>query len=916
MHDATPQQPFDVQSWYDDNAARYQDHPDHPARLLLKALGKDTGNWAARAFYSKKHPRAKRPNGQANANSFYTGDRSRWQHHLDRLNAEGKRIYFVVNEGGTKWSDITSCVAHFFEYDDLSISDYLARDWSTFKGGFFKPTADVFSGSRSPHGYLALKTPYTNPYRWVINQVRLNAFLESDPSICDPSRVFRLPGFDHTDDNGDPVRKSLLLRCEPELRYSIEEIEARLQQHEREHNIEIFDLLNAKSLCNDPEHREGTISGLVDIWGPEIVEEFEEHFKPRSKGTEHYVDGRSLEEIKNAFALIPAYEPGNGTYQGENPVTASNGNSVHIRYFSLLAGLKACFLQIRKTEQECIDFVCRSWDHLDSSYIASQISQARNGSVQSRTFWWFAEKCGYQLKKVKGTKTVTDADGEVKVVHSYSHTPEEKAEQIEKLLKQLYVVMGNYEDTFALREAYQANLYDLGVRRELIAERMLEMLEIEFGEKELNKVVERRAISASEVSVPVQDLIPGLVILNRIAVLVGNYGTWKTTIAMLIGVAVIEGGQIPLMAGPVAKKGRVLFIASDGDNGAIGTIKSYARRCGKPLEQYGDKFLFYGGTNDGQTPWSFCFRDLRKLNEDLVKYKETDAPIRLIIIDSVHAVMDLAGLDSGIGPMNHAMRLLGRLAARHEVSILLLHHTTKSDERVAGGHAGITQIADSVHFLTKEKRKIGDHPIRKLRVDKHRNGQERDFYFTVEDDEGVVIAPSQTDVNVQDLILLEMFREYQDGSGPRNLSQYLADYELSQSRVSEELGKMRRPNGGKLTRYAKGRWWLTRDGLRRGRALAKYEEDLLKLQDKEPDHTAEDLPLYGIKKREEIAEYKEWAHDPTVEEFEQEQAQEAERIKDELAVEAKRLEAQVNAELKKEYDSWGEVADGQSSEAA
>ena len=54
----------------------------------------------------------------------------------------------------------------------------------------------------------------------------------------------------------------------------------------------------------------------MDIYGEDIREEFEEVFAVRSKGSEHYVDARSLQEIEDAFALIPPYEPGNGTYQG------------------------------------------------------------------------------------------------------------------------------------------------------------------------------------------------------------------------------------------------------------------------------------------------------------------------------------------------------------------------------------------------------------------------------------------------------------------------------------------------------------------------------------------------------------------------------------------------------------------------
>ena len=84
------------------------------------------------------------------------------------------------------------------------------------------------------------------------------------------------------------------------------------------------------------------------------------------------------------------------------------------------------------------------------------------------------------------------------------------------------MVMGNYEDTFAMRG--HCSPISMTWVCGMIAERLLEMLEVEFGEKELTKGVARRAVPASESSL-VDDLIPGLVMLNRVAVLVGNYGT-------------------------------------------------------------------------------------------------------------------------------------------------------------------------------------------------------------------------------------------------------------------------------------------------------------------------------------------------------------------------------------------------------
>ena len=54
-----------------------------------------------------------------------------------------------------------------------------------------------------------------------------------------------------------------------------------------------------------------------------------------------------------------------------------------------------------------------------------------------------------------------------------------------------------------------------------------------------------------------------------------------------------------------------------------------------------------------QSSWSYCFRDLKWLVEQLETHKDSDMPVRLIIIDTLRAVMDLAGLDSGIGPMTY-----------------------------------------------------------------------------------------------------------------------------------------------------------------------------------------------------------------------------------------------------------------------
>lgn len=823
-------QPFDIESWYTEFEANAPKWDQHPSAVLLQAIGKDTSNWCYGALYSKKHPRYKKPNGAENAIRRETGFGRDWQKTLDAHNAAGRRIYFTPNEGGQKWKDITACHCHFYEYDNLNLADYYERDWDTFADvGWFKPSADVFSGSRSPHGYDFLKKPYTNPYRWVINQIRINAVLGSDPSIYDPSRLMRLPGFDHTDDEGNPVRKALLVQCDTERRYSIAEIEAKLMEHERARNICIFDLLDEKSLCFNPDHRPGIINALLEIFGEGIEEEFEDHFKVKSKGTEHFVDGRSFQEIKDSFAKIPPYEPGNSTYDGKEPVTTADGQKVKIRYFSMLAGLKAAFLQIRKSEQDCIDFVCDEWSHLSGSYIASQIRLA-NGSVRTGTYWRFAEQCGYQLKKVKSTNGVAKP------------SVSERATLIGENLQKLYKVKGSHEDTFNEEEALTKELYDLGVSKETVAVRLLQMLAVEFGYDNNSTSTPRLALPGDTETAPVEDLLPGLVMRGRVGVMVGSYGVWKTTLAAILVDRVINGGTLPLMIGPVTKKGRALFIASDGADGAIPTIKNYAQRCGVPVERHGDKFHFFGAQKEAkQSAWSFCFKDLRRLVEHLQEYENDPMPVRLVVIDSLHAVMDLAGLHTGIGPMNDAMRLLSDIASKHDVSILLLHHTVKSDDGVVAGHAAIPQIADSVHLLKKMARTHDGETVRRWEVDKHRAGKNYTVDFIIKAGVGIVPVPLETTDNVHEKLMMEMYQEKEDGSSARNLANYLADFELKESRIKQELAAMRRK---KLVKTANNRWFLTESGLK---TAAKAISDLECLPSE--DGSAEDAPINSKQER-------------------------------------------------------------------
>ena len=466
--------------------------------------------------------------------------------------------------------------------------------------------------------------------------------------------------------------------------------------------------------------------------------------------------------------------------------------------------------------------------------------------------------------------------------------------------------MGSSGDTFNRRESLRTQLsQSCGLNRELISRRLLVMLGKEFGFNigEENET-DREALPADVLTLPPRDLIPGVLIEGRDAVVIAPPGCLKTTIATMIGVYVTGGRRVPLATDDNVPKGRVIYIASDGGESAIPTVKSYASRVGVPIDH--SKYWIFAGAHAAkkQSSWSYCFRDLKWLVEQLETHKNSDMPVRLIVIDTLRAVMDLAGLDSGIGPMNEAMRLMQGIAARYNAAVLWLHHTVKSNENVAAGHASITEIPNSVHFIHPTKRESDSSPVFEWEVRKHRNAPKRVITYAVRNERGMELLTSDTSADVQKLILLEMYRELKDGSGPKNLSMYLAEHELSQSRVTKELGAMRTPKGGKLVRYGKGRWWLTVDGARIGRKLAKEEEELLAMQDKEMDTSAEDVPVLGPKQREAMSEYKEDYHDKTLEDFYEEKEREEQAEYEAMLVEADKNASAVRKQLAEEEEFW------------
>ena len=131
-------------------------------------------------------------------------------------------IYVVVNDGGDSDKSITACRALFIEHDDIPIDEQL----SCWEGILPRPTIQIYTGGKSCHQYWVFDEPISIE-RWAALTIKAISALKSDPSVKNPSRLMRLPGFTYYNRKGVSGPPASIVGCSG-TRYSADELEAAL----------------------------------------------------------------------------------------------------------------------------------------------------------------------------------------------------------------------------------------------------------------------------------------------------------------------------------------------------------------------------------------------------------------------------------------------------------------------------------------------------------------------------------------------------------------------------------------------------------------------------------------------------------------------------------------------------------------
>jgi hypothetical protein len=156
------------------------------AQRQLSLLGyKPEDKIYLRFFYPADDPRKNSDKGRKT-------DGLNWQE-IETNQRAGRGVYFVVNGGGHKDSDVTVGRAIFCEHDNLD--KQTQRDlWKNLN--LPEPTFQVDTGGKSIHSYWVFTQPIPIA-DWCELQRNLLEYVDGDRSIKNPSRVMRLAGCWH-----------------------------------------------------------------------------------------------------------------------------------------------------------------------------------------------------------------------------------------------------------------------------------------------------------------------------------------------------------------------------------------------------------------------------------------------------------------------------------------------------------------------------------------------------------------------------------------------------------------------------------------------------------------------------------------------------------------------------------------------
>lgn len=199
----------------------------------------------------------------------------------------------------------------------------------------------------------------------------------------------------------------------------------------------------------------------------------------------------------------------------------------------------------------------------------------------------------------------------------------------------------------------------------------------------------------SDEPVEIEWLVRGLIPLHLPTILYGNHGTYKSALALHIGMCVADDMEI---CGIKPKQSRVLLLALEGINDVRPRAEAHQRHYGRNAES---GFFYTSG----------AFRFGNNFAEDLLKREMDERGIEVLIIDTL-SLSRPSGTLNDDGAASIVTRSLKKYSEDWGVTTIVIGHTGKDSRR---GLANSQVLQNDVPCILKVHGK-------KLKVEKQRSG--------------------------------------------------------------------------------------------------------------------------------------------------------------------------------------------------
>jgi RecA-family ATPase len=331
----------------------------------------------------------------------------------------------------------------------------------------------------------------------------------------------------------------------------------------------------------------------------------------------------------------------------------------------------------------------------------------------------------------------------------------------------------------------------------------------------------------AEEDVTTKFLVPGFIKENGSALLVAPAGVGKTEMACAIAKCIADGeGFLHYADIPTEGGKRTLFIEADMEAGALGTIKDYFINTGVDPEnanQWLNKWItpWVALPSKGIGSWRCSLQAMQKLKEELETGRYS-----LVVIDSLKKITAGTGYRYDKNDEMHIlMSLLLGIVTPH-ASLLILHHTNKSDSQgmnAIGGASSIGELVDAVHQLSR-KDDEGEESTYTFETTKIRNGYTscKFTYGRNEDGQFYVVPkdPMGAEEPAANRILCLLEKHWNEGksNGILRTSDIAKRLMLKDKTVSNKLTALKMTSPQYVKHKGRG-WKLTKAGLERAKAL-------------------------------------------------------------------------------------------------